>query len=206
MPRVSTDTTDETTKRAPRKRAVRRVVTESETPVRKPRAPRTSRAKIEETLTYIPPTVSSRRAPTQLTVSGIKNSKKKYVLVVGLMTVMLAGAAWIGFSDVGQIDVTARINEQNQKKSISAEETNAAAGEITIPVQNTPPAAISNIRPRTDPLPTETPAPEVASTTAETASTTEPAVAGEIASTTEPMPAETIVTEPETVVVPEMVQ
>jgi hypothetical protein len=122
-----------------------------------------------------------RRAPTQLVYSTQKTSTKKYTVVLGLMSLLLAGAAWIGFSDVGQIDVTARINEQNQKKSIANQETNPATGEsMTIPVQNTPPAAISNLRPRTDAQSTEIPVPVVASTTEEIASSTDASAEGEV--------------------------
>jgi hypothetical protein len=67
-----------------------------------------------------------------------------FVMVVGV-------ASWIGFSDAGQIDVTSRINTSNQDAAdvISAQEGGTTES-VTVPVQNTPPAAISGIRPRTD--------------------------------------------------------
>lgn len=179
MPRASTDTSEESPKRAPRKRAVRRVVTKSETPIRKARAPRTARVNVEETPTFTSAATSPRRAPTHLTASGKGGTTKRYAMVLAALFLMLGSAAWIGFSDVGQIDVTARINEQNQKKSLTNEETSATGESMTVPVQNTPPAAISNLRPSTATPPIETPAPEVASSTEETASSTDTVVEGD---------------------------
>ncbi len=182
MPRVSIDTTDESPKRAPRKRAVRRVVTTSEVPaVRKPRIARAVKIKIDENAGDVSAVSSPRRAPTQITVRRTNGTSKKYAVVLSAMTLLIAGAAWIGFSDVGQIDVTARINEQNQKKSLVTQETEQTTGEnVTVPVQNTPPAAISNIRPRSDTPPPEASLPEVATTTTETASSTETVTEGEV--------------------------
>jgi len=177
MPRISIDTTDESPKRTPRKRAVRRVVTKSETMMRTPRTSRTAKTKVEEVSTSV--TSSQRRAPTQLTASNNSSTTKKYSLVLALLVLMLGSATWIGVSDVGQIDVTARINEQNQKQSIANEETESTTGEsVTIPVQNTPPAAISNIRPRGVVDTAPAPVPEMASTTEEIASSTEAVVEG----------------------------
>lgn len=184
MPKASTDTTD-TPKRAPRKRAVRRVVSSDDAPVR--RRPRAAAPKAA-----VSEPVAARKAPVYLNEAPPKSSKNKFIIAGVFFVVMVGVASWIGFSDAGQIDVTARINTSNQEVSDAAS-AEAGSESVTVPVQNTPPAAISGIRPRTDggKRPDPVPAPpveETASTTEEGAdeeSTTEPAAESEEASTTE---------------------
>jgi hypothetical protein len=114
-------------KRAPRKRAVRRVAPKKETVTRK--------------------TVSvpvSRKAPTVVTARTEKRSIPiKYFVLGGLALVVVGSAAWIGFSDNGQIDVNARIMETNNRTAKDASDAARESGDTSqgefIPVQNTPP-------------------------------------------------------------------
>lgn len=184
MPKASTDTTD-APKRAPRKRAVRRVVSSDDAPVRRRTRATTPRVVEDEP-------VATRKAPVYLNETTSKSSKNKFVLAFVFFVVVVGVASWIGFSDAGQIDVTARINTSNQEVSDAAS-AEAGSESVTVPVQNTPPAAISGIRPRTDgggrPDPVPPPVEEeTASTTeegTEEESTTEPTTESEEASTTE---------------------
>jgi hypothetical protein len=63
-------------------------------------------------------------------------------------------AAFIGFSDNGQIDVSSRIDEANSRTPVATQEVGGEGattndGNGVIPVQNnTPPAAISGLRGR----------------------------------------------------------
>ncbi len=132
------DGTDSPIKKAPRKRAVRRVVQSSDTPVRRSRA---------ATSIAVPaPAPSLRKAPIRMEyVPTKKPVSKKIYIYLAIVVLVLGTATWIGFSDNGQIDVNARITERNQKQ---ANDANAAANEqngenvpqtIVVPVQNSAP-------------------------------------------------------------------
>ena len=181
MPKASSETS-EAPKRAPRKRAVRRVVTKSETPVRRTRSSAVSAREVVETAPV-------RRAPTRtIEVASTKNRTKLYTVLA--LIVFIGGAAtWIGVSDAGQIDVTARINAENERTATSPtnseQENNENENEsIVVPVQNTPPVVpVTGLSGRgvgtenvVQPVPE--PAPEQATTTSET--TTEPQAEGEV--------------------------
>lgn len=148
MPNVGTDTT-ESPKRAPRKRAVRRVVSSASTPVRKPRA--TSRASSTTTRTSTTrTTATARKAPSTISEAGvIKKSPKKYI-ILGIGLAVFITAAWIGSSDSGAIDVSAKITEKNQRDSdnlTNNDNDDSNNGEVVVPVQNVPAAAL-NLRGR----------------------------------------------------------
>ncbi len=164
MPKASTETTD-SVKRAPRKRAVRRVVSSDDAPVRRTRTRAAAPRVVKEEVS------TARKAPVYLNESTPKSSSRKFVVALVAFVVVVGAASWIGFSDAGVIDVTARINTSNQDAANVANTEQGGTGETaTVPVQNTPPAAISGIRPRTDgggrPDPVPVPETEVATTTA----------------------------------------
>lgn len=179
MPKVSTETT-EAPKRAPRKRAVRRVVAKSDTPVRRTR----SAASVDR---ETPAVATPRKAPARVLTTEPKAKTNKTKLYVVLASVVLVGGAamWIGVSDAGQIDVTARINEVNEKAAAApqADNQNNESQSIVVPVQDTPPVVpITSLRGRGVGTPDVTqpvtePAPEVATSTE--ATTTDETVAPE---------------------------
>jgi len=142
MAKVSSETTDHT-KKAPRKRAVRRVVSNGETATRKRVGERNSVSQLD----------STRKAPTRLSETSDRSpSIKNYAVVFGICAVIFFSAAWIGFSDQGQIDVNASINQAanrtaNNETDLGTTE-NGGNSNLEIPVQNTPPAAISGLRGR----------------------------------------------------------
>lgn len=151
MPRVSTKTVDEVTKPAPRKRAVRRVVTKDETvPVRRPRAPRRVTTPEKEIIEAVP----ARRAPTSLAAAANTKSKKQKTVIFGasIVIAVFGIAAWIGSTDAGQINVEARMEAESKKQPQATEAVGAnSSNEIgTVPVEGTPPppAAISGLRGR----------------------------------------------------------
>lgn len=188
MPKVSTETT-EAPKRAPRKRAVRRVVTAGDASIRRTRA--TAPREVEDTAPV-------RRAPTRM-VSGEGKSRTK--LYASLATfIFIAGAAtWIGISDAGQIDVGARITEVNERAAQNQNEQseqNGGTQTVEIPVQNTPPVVpLSSLRGRgVGTADVEQPTPEVPP---ESASTTEEGTETSGEAATEETPAETTGTEGE---------
>ena len=186
MPKVSTETT-ETPKRAPRKRAVRRVVTKSDAPVRRTRTVSTSSR--ETTVSSAP-----RKAPVRVVSSESSTKTNKTKLYVVLTTIVLIGGAatWIGVSDAGQIDVTARLNENNERAA-NAPQNDSQDNDpqsIVVPVQDTPPVVpITSLRGRgvgTPDVaqPTPEPVPETATSTEatstdETVVSEEPPVEGE---------------------------
>lgn len=180
MPRVSTKSTDETTKTAPRKRAVRRVVTANDDEVVAPRkrAPRkvarTAPApEVEET--------PARRAPTRFAAEASSRTKQRKTLaiVAGVLVVVSGLAAWIGSTDAGQINVTARIEAEASRQPQATESVEGGeSNTVTVPVQNTPPAAISGLRGQkvgTPDIVTEAPPAEEATSTEEMATSTDTA-------------------------------
>src|SRR3989338_3104431 len=185
MPKASTETTD-SVKRAPRKRAVRRVVSSDDAPVRRTRTRAAAPRVVKEEVSTV------RKAPVYLNELTPKSSSRKFVVALEAFVVVVGAASWIGFSDAGVIDVTARINTSNQDAANVANTEQGGTGETaTVPVQNTPPAAISGIRPRTDggKRPDPVPETEVATTTAtstEEGTTTESTEQLEESSTIEP--------------------
>jgi hypothetical protein len=133
MPKVSIEGTDSSIKKAPRKRAVRRVVSGAESPVRRVRAAVTMASSATSASVI-------RKAPARVVViEKRKLSPKIYVTVIVLILV-IGGAAWLGFSDDGQINVNALITERNQKQAndnaARAGDGNDASQTIVVPVQN----------------------------------------------------------------------
>jgi hypothetical protein len=132
MPNIEDDSISSSPK-TPRKRAVRRVATKTASPTVRQARP-ASVAKV----------VSGRKAPVRLETLSERSGKSKTVYIVaGVFLVIFAAAAWIGFSDDGQIDVTARVNESNNRSDADrqrlAEEQAASSGGtgVVIPVQET---------------------------------------------------------------------
>lgn len=182
MPKVSTETT-EAPKRAPRKRAVRRVVTKSDAPVRRTRA-------VSSVSRETSQSAPVRRAPVRVVSTEPKSNKKLYVVLTTI--VFIAGAAtWIGVSDAGQIDVNARITEMNEREAAAPNSgTENEPQSVVVPVQNTPPVVpVSNLRGRGVGTPSVVqPAPEVvpeAATTTEATSTEETVVSSQEATSEE---------------------
>lgn len=184
MPKVSIENSS-APKRAPRKRAVRRVVAAGDAPLRRTRV-----APSREAVDVAP----VRRAPTQMVSTERKSRTKLYASLA--VVVFIAGTAtWIGVSDAGQINVDARITEMNERATQNANEnqpsTNGETRSVEIPVQNTPPVVpVSSLRGRgVGTADVAQPTPEVveesASTTEETTETSTEAEAG-----TEELPSE----------------
>src|SRR3989344_2989421 len=139
MPKASTETSD-VPKRAPRKRAVRRVVSSDDAPVRRTR----TRATAERAISTEPAT--ARKAPVYLSEPAPKSSTRKFIVALVAFVVVVGAASWIGFSDAGQIDVTARINPSNQNAAdIANSENGGTDGAVTVPVQNTTKATRATI-------------------------------------------------------------
>jgi hypothetical protein len=179
---VSTKTSEETTKPAPRKRAVRRVVAKDDaTPAPRKRAPRKVARVSQEEFEV----VTERRAPTRFAAeASTRNSKRKTAIsLAASLVAVVALAAWIGSTDAGQINVNQKIDaEASRQPQANIDVENQTEGELTVPVQNTPPAAISGLRGRgVGTAPVEQVAPEAApATTTESVSTsTEEVVEGE---------------------------
>ncbi len=134
MPRLSTKDS-ETTKRAPRRQVVRRATsarataprTGAEAPATRTRQSGGSEATLE------------RRAPTRVERSERKTFFSKRLVIVALVFIIGAGASfWIGTSDHGQIDVSARITDRNAQianGTFVAEEGSGESNKI-IPVQS----------------------------------------------------------------------
>jgi hypothetical protein len=186
MPKASSETTD-APKRAPRKRAVRRIVSKDDAPVRRKTRAVASRA-------VDAPSTTTRKAPVYLSEPTPKSSSRKFMIAFAAFVLVVGAASWIGFSDAGQIDVTARINTSNQDAAdVASMEVGGSGESVTVPVQNTPPAAISGLRPRTDgggqqppaPVPPEESALEEGATTTEDGTDTEGAPLGDESSTIE---------------------
>lgn len=165
---MSKDETDSNSapKRVVRKRAVRRVVTRASTTTRKPRVAKS----IDDS-----PRIASplRKAPT--TVSRPEKGRlvsNKTTIIALVFILVVGGAAWIGSSDSGVIDVNAKIVEKTKVDAEAAAVNNNSngsdSGNIVVPVQNTPPVA-TRVSGRGVGTPS-TPAPVVES---ETATTTE---------------------------------
>lgn len=195
MPKVSTETTEAPAK-APRKRAVRRVVTSSDAPVRRARS--VSAASRETAVSTAP-----RKAPARVISSEpkVRTSKKKLYIVLSTMVFIAGTATWIGVSDAGQIDVTARINENKEKAAAAAQNQsqndsqndsqNNDTQSIVVPVQDTPPVVeainlsgrgvgtADVVQPVPEVLPEVATTTEATSTQVTTESTEEPPAEGE---------------------------
>ncbi len=177
MPRVSTKTTDDSPKPAPRKRAVRRVLPkDGDAPAPRKRAPRKTVSSVREDAVADAPV---RRAPTGFAEAASVKSKSRrtYFSVAAVCLVVFGIAAGIGFTDDGQINVNARIEAEGKRQLQATNDTNPEAGEgtVTVPVQNTPPAAISGLKGRgvgTPDVVTEVVPDPTASSTEEVASST----------------------------------
>jgi hypothetical protein len=171
MPRVSAKSVEETTKPAPRKRAVRRAEPKTDAEATPRRRPRT--VVREEEVDVMP----QRKAPTSLASSASLRSKRRKVsfAIIGILLMVFACAAFIGNFDKGAINVTAKIDEESKKQPKATESVDGVTS--TIPVQNTPPAAISGLKGQGVGTPDIVEAPVVApsaTTTDEVATSTEP--------------------------------
>ena len=129
MPRAKAEDI-KTVKRAPRKRAVRRVVSKEEAPQRK-----------SET-----PVEASRKAPTRIvTKEKSKRGYKKMMIVGGILLLGFGAAAYIGNSDSGQINIASVIDERNKQTAAGNNSGDGSSGASTvIPVQNTAPPSVPN--------------------------------------------------------------
>lgn len=180
MPRASTKTTEEEVKKAPRKRAIRRVVTkDDEAP-----APRRTRAPRKVVSDDVEEDASPRRAPTVFAKEKAESSRKRKSLLVGIgvLLVVTAVSAWIGSTDSGQINVSAKIEEESQRQPQANIDVENQEGGTTVPVQNTPPPpeAISGLQGRgvgTAPVNQPAPVTEEATSTPEVATSTDAVVA-----------------------------
>ena len=197
MPRVSTKSTDESIKPAPRKRAVRRTLTTDDEEVRAPR----KRAPRKVAPAPAAEEVQARRAPTRFAAEATSKTKqRKTLMIVAVVLAAVSGlAAFIGSTDSGQINVSARIEAEanRQPQATQSVEGGEESGTVTVPVQNTPPAAISGLKGRgvgTSLVEQPAPVTEEATSTEVVASSTE-AQAEE--SQPEEAPVETPTTEPE---------
>ncbi len=167
MPKVSIEETDSQKKRAPRKRAVRRTITSDEAP-----APRRRVASTEASST------STRKAPTRIEYTDKKRTPRKSLTIFTTVFILVvAGAAWIGFSDKGQINVNAKITERNQQQANEPNE-DGSPQTIVVPVQNSSPSVpnggfrgrgAANTNVTSEPVVQET-----ATSTEESATSTEP--------------------------------
>jgi hypothetical protein len=86
-------------------------------------------------------TVRSRKAPTPIaTVAKSKNKKQFSFILLGVYFFLVgAVSVGVGYSDSGQIDVVATVNQRNEKIN-RGEVRDERTGEITtvnVPVQNT---------------------------------------------------------------------
>ena len=164
MPKVSSENS-EAQKRAPRRKVAK---------------PKTLGAVAE-----VVPATARRKSPTFLPTSGTilgsrpKITVKRYV-ALGVMVAGLALAAFIGYSDKGQIDITSVMTERNAKLTAGLADSEGGSG-VIVPVQNTSTlpdgGLIGSIEPATVPVP---PVVETATTTyTSTASTTDEVVASD---------------------------
>lgn len=127
MPKVASSTEEEIIK-APRKRAPRRVTA--------PKAVRTTRTRVTKEVRVDDEVITERKAPTRLPDSPSRNRHFSFgtALKILIPLVVLGATVWIGFSDSGQIDVNAKINDRNT--SVAAGDN--ASGMVHVPVQNAP--------------------------------------------------------------------
>lgn len=133
MPKVSTEEADSPKKRAPRKRAVRRTISDDDSP-----APRRRTV----TASTVTTTSAVRKAPTRIEYTeNKKTSRKSGMVVIVILLFVIGGATWLGISDKGQINVNAKINEKNQKQAdeANANSVDGAPQTIVVPVQNSAP-------------------------------------------------------------------
>lgn len=152
-------------KRTPRKRVVRRV------------APK------KETIARDNNTVSTaRKAPVRPVFESSKESKGliKYVVIGGFAIAVLGGAAWVGFSDKGQIDVSARTLETKNQAAQDAANAARANGDTSqgevIPVQDTPPVIPASAMMPSNSQPSQNLPAALVEVPSEEASSTEPVV------------------------------
>ncbi len=151
----------------------------NEAPKRAPRR-RVAKPKTVSVVADTPVSASRRKSPTTLPTSSNsmnshrKVSPKKYV-ALGLMISGLAIATFIGYSDKGQIDITAVISERNSKLTAGVSGNEGInTTNVTVPVQNTSNlpdgGLVGSTEPASVPLP---PIVETATTSTTTASSTE---------------------------------
>ncbi|HMO77861.1 MAG TPA: hypothetical protein PKA42_00945 [Candidatus Paceibacterota bacterium] len=168
MPRL-TNEENVTPEVVPRKRVARRTVT------RKSVSAAASRGAAS----------SVRRAPTSLPVArSSARPTKRYAILAAVMVVVVVGAALIGTSDSGVVDVQARIAEKEQNTGrANIDVSNENDGTDVVPVQNTPPVVpVSMLKGRsvgTAPATQTSPVVEEIGTEGETSSTTPEEQGGE---------------------------
>jgi hypothetical protein len=170
MPKVSTSKTEEEAivvaprKRAPRKRAP----VDGETPAPRSRVRKTAVRHDDEPSVRPEPSDEhqSRRAPTPLKAQRLASKRNTNSLVIGLvgLAIGIGAGVGIGYSDNGQIDVVAVVNERNEKiNRVEVRGDNGESVTQTVPVQNT------DTRPNGGLVPMETPsAPATSETPAAT--------------------------------------
>ncbi|MEZ4104062.1 MAG: hypothetical protein R3B60_02115 [Candidatus Paceibacterota bacterium] len=152
MSRTSTKSSREVAKRAPRRQVPRK-----RTVSKIRRAPVNDKEEVIRLSPEIVEKVEKRIESSQSTVerkapANFKAAQKTFKLsrrvVVTITTIVIGFIAtvWIGFSDQGQIDVSARIIEKNAEimSGIEGEENIAAAKSQIVPVQNTASTNIPN--------------------------------------------------------------
>ena len=165
MPKVSSENS-EALKRAPRRLVAK---------------PKTAGAVAE-----VASTTQRRKSPTSLPTSSVTLVKRRKITVkryvaLGVMVTGLALAAFIGYSDKGQINITSVMTERNAKLTAGLADSEGGSG-VIVPVQNTSNLPNGGLIGSTEP-PTVTPLPviETATTTStSTASTTEEVVTPEV--------------------------
>lgn len=185
MPRATTSENDTTPKAAPRKRVARPRVAPAEKPAPRPRRA----ARTVATEASAPASTPTRRAPTTVsrhTTESRESSKKPPVglMVLIFFCLILVGVGvGIGMSDRGQIDVTAVVNERNERinrgevregESVAPTATPQATGRLR-PAAPTTNASDTNSPEPVSELVATTTATDTATTTDETI-TTEPLI------------------------------
>lgn len=137
MPRVrDTSSEENVVPRKPRARKPRATSGDSNAPISAPRK-RTAPKAVSASVSVASETV--RKAPTQIKSQKSKRQKNSYALLgvfISCLLVTFSGIG-LGFSDRGQIDVVAVVNDRNEK--INKGEIRDANGQpikVTVPVQN----------------------------------------------------------------------
>lgn len=192
MPRARTTPAieDEGVTKKPRTTRVRAVSSGEDTPLRAPRkrAPK----RVVEDVSEPEPT---RKAPTLIREQrrAVGASTRNFIIILVVCLSIMSIGFGIGFSDKGQINVVAIVNERNEK--INRGEVRTATGEAitqTIPIQGsdnrpngglTPADPAATVPPPSVDVPTD-PAATASSTEGTAATTTEATPPVESASTT----------------------
>lgn len=188
----------EKVKRAPRKRVAKSAAAKTtpkprKTAARKAPAKKTPKVEEEESIVKVSSATktTTRKAPTVFASEKNKQKQRQtqFVVIAVILIMGVGASAVVGYTDKGQIDVAQVIEEQNQKvRTGNTDGSDAQAGLVEIPVQNTNKAANGGLvglgtggsKPK-PPVDTST---STASSTQNTASSTE-AMASSTSVTTE---------------------